>query len=555
MMNNLILIMKKQVLKALGAGVLAVLGTPAFAESNATEPQSPEQVFKSEATEATGSIAPSASTAEHQRAEQIFNDNCASCHGQDLGGYLAPPLNKDRLAGRSPTTLRSMVMTGVFDTLMPPFYGRLSEDDIRLVVNRLLTTPKLDPQWTLEDIRKSLKIHVADESSLPAKPTFAIDNLDDLIGVAARGRYGRGEGSKAVFINSATNTKVGEIPTKTAAHIIEFNPTNPRWAYVKTDTAELYKVDLYSMKVTREIKTGLNGPALGVSRDGRYLMAGSFVPHAAVLLDANTLEPLKYFKLEGVDPDGKFVTSDSGMITGTPYADAFAIALENAGQVWVVDLTQPDFPVTQITGVGHHLHDAFLSHGGRKLMVASYDDSIVAAIDLEEKKIIKKLEAGCVPHVGGGSVVKVNGRTLGFGTNIGDCAKEVVSVWNLDTMEVVKQVPVLGSTESPAAHYNAPYVAVDIVSKDRRARAIQLIDKNTLEVAKTLDVGGHAYFPEYSASGKLLYVSAGYNGDEVVAFDSNTLERVASFPMESPAGIFSRARARFMTRGLAPGDL
>jgi len=25
--------------------------------------------------------------------------------------------------------------------------------------------------------------------------------------------------------------------------------------------------------------------------------------------------------------------------------------------------------------------------------------------------------------------------------------------------------------------------------------------------------------------------------------------------LESPAGIFSRARAKFMTRGLAPGDL
>lgn len=499
-------------------------------------------------------IATEFTAADRAHGEKVFNENCASCHGQDLGGYLAPPLNKDRLAGRSVTSVRSMVMAGVFDTLMPPFYGKLSDDDIRAAVNYVLNTPKLDPQWTLEDMRQSLKVHVADEATLPAKPSYAIEDMDDLMGVAARGRYGRGKGSEAVFINSATNTRVGSVPTVTAAHIIEFSPTNPRWAYVKTDTSEVYKVDLYSMQIVREIKTGLNGPSLGISRDGRYLMAGSFVPHIAVILDANTLEPLKYFKLEGVDPDGKFVTSDSGMITGTPFADVFAIALENAGQVWIVDLKSPDFPVTQIKDVGRHLHDAFLSHGGRKLMVASYDDSIVAAIDLEERKLIKKLPAGCVPHVGGGSVVKVNGRTLGFGTNFGDCPKEVVSVWDLDTMEVVKQVPVMGGTESPAAHPNAPYVAVDIISKDRRARTVQLIDKNTLEVAKTLDVGGHAYFPEYNARGNLLYVSAGYTGDQVVAFDSNTLERVSAIGMESPAGIFSRARAKFMTRGLSPLD-
>lgn len=486
---------------------------------------------------------------------QLYEDNCASCHGSDHGGFIAPALNADTLKGRSPMALRTITMTGSFDTLMPPFYGRLSDDEIRGLVKHLQTTPKqANPAWTIDDIKASIKVYVKDESTLPAKPTYQINSMDDVIGVAARGKYGRGSGSKAVFINSVTHKQIGEIPTTTAAHIIDYNPANPRWAYVKTDTAEIFKVDLYSMQAVRSVKTGFNGPGLGVSRDGKYIMAGSYVPHNAVILDADTLEPLKTFELEGVDPDGKMVSSDSGMIIGTPFADIFAIALENAGQVWVVDLKE-GFPVTKIEKVGRHLHDAFLSHGGSKLMVASYDDSIVAAIDLKDRKIIKKLEAGCVPHVGGGSVVEVDGRTLGFGTNFGDCDKMVVSVWDLDKMEVVKQVPVDGGTESPAAHANAPYVAVDIISKDRRARTIQLIDKKTLEVVKTLDVGGHAYFPEYSADGKFLYVSAGYSGDEVVVYDSKSLKKVASVQMESPAGIFSHGRVRYMTRGLSPDEM
>ncbi|MEQ1530923.1 MAG: cytochrome D1 domain-containing protein [Methylococcales bacterium] len=486
---------------------------------------------------------------------KLYEDNCASCHGSDHGGYLAPALNSTTLKGRSPTALRTIVMAGSFDTLMPPFYNKLTDDEIRGVIKHLQTTPKLDnPAWTIDDIKNSVKVYVKDESTLPSKPTFDIDSMDNVIGVAARGKYGRGEGSKAVFINSVTHKQIGEVPTGTAAHIIDYNPANPRWAYVKTDTAEIFKVDLYSMQAVRSVKTGYNGPGMGVSRDGKYIMAGSFVPHNAVILDAETLEPLKTFELEGIDPDGKQVSSDSGMIIGTPFDDIFAIALENAGQVWVVDLKE-GFPVTRITDVGHHLHDAFLTHGGQKLMIASYDDSIVAAIDLKERKIIKKLEAGCVPHVGGGSAVVVDGRTLGFGTNFGDCDKMVVSVWDLDKMEVVKQIPVSGGTESPAAHANAPYVAVDIISKDRRARTIQLIDKKSLEVVKTLDVGGHAYFPEYSADGKFLYVSAGYSGDEVVVYDSTSLEKVASIGMESPAGIFSHGRVRYMTRGLSPDEI
>ncbi len=486
---------------------------------------------------------------------QLFQDNCASCHGSDHGGYLAPALNSSTLKGRSPTALRSLIMTGSFETLMPPFFGRLSDLEIRGLVKHIQSTPKLaNPPWTIKDMKQSLQVYIKDESSLPSAPIYKIDSTDDLIGVAARGRYGRGLGSKAVFINSKTHKIVGEILTGIAAHIIDFNPANPRWAYVKTDTAEIFKVDLYSMQAVRSIKTGFNGPGMGVSRDGKYLMAGSFVPHTAVILDADTLEPLKLFELEGVDPDGNMVSSDSGMIIGSPYADIFAIALENAGQVWVIDLKE-GFPVTKIKNVGRHLHDAFLTHKGRKLMIASYDDSIVAAIDLKTRKIIKKLKAGCVPHVGGGAAVKIDGRTLGFGTNFGTCEKTVVSVWDLDKMELVKQIPVSGGTESPAAHANAPYVAVDIITKDRRARTIQLIDKKSLEVVKTLDVGGHAYFPEYSADGKFLYVSAGYSGDEVVVYDSFSMQKVASIQMESPAGIFSRGRVKYMTRGLSTDEM
>ncbi len=493
---------------------------------------------------------------DNHAMHKLYEENCASCHGSDHGGYLAPALNSETLKGRSPTALRSLIMTGSFETLMPPFFGRLSDSEIRDMVKHLQATPKLaNPAWNIKEMKKSLKIYVRDESKLPAKPNFKIDSMDDVIGVAARGKYGRGQGSEAVFINSKTHKMIAKVPTNTAAHIIEFNPANERWAYVKTDAAEVYKVDLYTMQAVRSIKTGLNGPAIGVSRDGKYLMVGSFVPHNAVILDADTLEPLKQFELEGIDPDGKMVSSDSGMIIGTPFADIFAIALENAGQVWVVDLKE-GFPVTKIKNVGRHLHDAFLSHKGKKLMVASYDDSIVTAINLETRKIIKKLPAGCVPHVGGGSVVKVDGRTLGFGTNFGTCDDNtVVSVWDLDTMKLVKQVPVSGGTESPAAHANAPYVAVDIITKDRRARTIQLIDKKSLEVVKTLDVGGHAYFPEYSADGKYLYVSAGYAGDEVIVYDANTLKKTASIPMESPAGIFSRGRVKYMTRGLSPDEM
>jgi hypothetical protein len=172
------------------------------------------------------------------------------------------------------------------------------------------------------------------------------------------------------------------------------------------------------------------------------------------------------------------------------------------------------------------------------------------AIDLKDDKVVRDIPAGCQPHAGSGAVTEVNGRMLAFGTNMGTCKLgSVVTAWDVKDFSVVKQIPVAGATESPAAHPNAPYVAVDIIDKDKRASWIQLIDKNTLSVVKTLDVGGHAFFPNYNRTGDYLYVSSGYWGDRLKIYDSRSLELVAEHKMESPSGIFSRARTRWLTIG------
>ena len=202
-------------------------------------------------------------------AEQLFADHCAVCHGADRGGYIGPALVSQQ--------------------------------------------PKRQVSWGLEDIRRSLEVYVADETSLPATPTYPIENLDDLMAVTARGSYSAGD---------------------------------------------VLKVDLYSLQVVRKVQAGLSGTSLAVSRDGRYVAAGSFVPNTVVILDAATLAPLRLLELQGLDPDGNLVASDASMITSPPYANYFVLALEQAGQIWLIDLAG--------------------------------------------KRIVKKIPAGCKPHLGCG---------------------------------------------------------------------------------------------------------------------------------------------------------
>lgn len=498
-------------------------------------------------------------------AEQLFADNCAVCHGADRGGYIGPALNSDETK-LSREQVSAKIIEGGVTTLMPqhPVWPKkLSGKERELLAELITSQPKRALSWELDEIRNSLEVLVADESRLPRKPTYSIENIDDLMVIMGRGRFAAGDESKVVFFNGKTHKKVGEVATGYAPHLLDFHPKQARWAYVRDDIGYIHKIDLYSLQTVRKIRAGLSGTSLAVSRDGRYLAAGSFVPNTAVIMDAMSLRPLKLIELRGLDPDGKMVEADSGMITGTPYADVFVIALEQAGQIWIIDLTEDDMPVTAITDVGRHLHDAFLSPDGRYIVVSSYDDNINAVIDLDKKRLLKKIPAGCQPHLGSGAVVRSHGRLLGIGTNIGTtpCEPHEVTVFDMESFEVVKHIPVIGPTESPAAHPAAPYIVVDIVGTGPNANKIQFIDKETLKVVETLTVAGtlgHSHFPEYTADGKYLYISvgiggdriAGFDGDQLLVYDAHTLKKVKTISIEVPAGVFSHIRARTVVVGL-----
>ncbi len=157
-----------------------------------------------------------------------------------------------------------------------------------LVTKRL----KSSMSWGLSEIENSLEVFVADETSLPDKPAYPIENLDDLMAEMARGRFATGDEAGVVFIDGRTNKKVGVVPVGFAPYLMDFHPGQERWAYVRDDMGYLMKIDLYSLKIVRRARAGLNGTSLAVSRDGRYLAAGSYVPNTVVIRDAATQKPL-----------------------------------------------------------------------------------------------------------------------------------------------------------------------------------------------------------------------------------------------------------------------
>ncbi|MBS0493811.1 MAG: c-type cytochrome [Proteobacteria bacterium] len=485
-------------------------------------------------------------------ARKLYEDNCAGCHQSGrVGTRFVPPLVKERLGALSNNAVSTMIKTGIPGTLMPPWVGRLSDQEIGAIANLIRTESAERLTWTLDEAKASVKVLV-DERTLPSAPSYAADVMD-LIAVMQRGRNAQAPEARVVFFDGATNQKVAEVPTWHAPHILRYHPSNPRWAYVKTDTAEIYKIDLYSMQAVRSVKTALSGPFMAVSWDGKWIAAGSIVPGDIMILNAETLEPVKQINLEGMNPTGGRLAggapggSYSGAVTASSASgNVFTVAARFLGEVWIIEPNKPGMPITKIDTkkpgeTSSYLYDAFTSADQRYLFLTDRkpNDKVVV-IDLEEKKLVTDIPAGCNAHAGSGGMLKTDdGRELYFSSNGGSCEKgTVVTVWDGKDFSLVKQIKTSNSTSSVAIHPKAPYIVVDITDNGY----LELIDKKTLEVVRQVPVGGVTNYPEYTRDGRFLYIAAGYFGDHMRIFDSKTFEKVAEYRMPSPGGTFAHAR-------------
>lgn len=72
----------------------------------------------------------------------------------------------------------------------------------------------------------------------------------------------------------------------------------------------------------------------------------------------------------------------------------FLIALKEAGQVWRIDYSKPDFPVEKLANAGRILHDGFLRSDDKRFYLASQTDNWIAVIDLENMEVVRAAQFG-----------------------------------------------------------------------------------------------------------------------------------------------------------------
>ncbi len=426
---------------------------------------------------------------------EVYEKECQGCHGPIHQGGVGSDLRPGALKKQERHVLRDAIIAGVPNTAMPQWDHMFSKDDADGMVDWLMgwednTNYKLDFKqihgtWT----------KLADREELAKKYPKSHDTKSVLDITFATER----DASLVDFIDSTNGKVLSRHKAGFAVHVTVTNKKNPRYAYSISRSGRLTMFDIAApgQPALASVQVGFESRGLAVSPDGKYVIAGNYTPGGAVLCDAMTLEPLKAYDTSAViNMKGQIEASRVASLADTPYGPYFAMALKDAGRVYIIDYSKPDFPIVgDVPNIGEVLHDAFLNEDegkdfGRYYMIASQGSDVMGIVDYKEKNLAAKVYTGkkSKPHPGQGSswFNKKMGKQLHATVTMNQGS---VVIWD-SNWEIVKKVETSGGGLFIGTAPHTPYLWADtVLGKPATYNEVHLINKETLVTDRIVKVG------------------------------------------------------------------
>jgi protein NirF len=317
-----------------------------------------------------------------------------------------------------------------------------------------------------------------------------------------------------------------------------------RHAYVLGREATVSKIDLYTLRVVRQVKAGDWSIGGAMTADGKHVAISNYVPGEVRILDAETLDTVARIPAERAMPDGTRKPSRVAGLVDAP-GNLLLFGLMDVDGVWVVDAGKPGFPVVRrFWDAGVTPYDALITPEGRDYLVGFLGSSWMGRVDTwrldRVERILAEQGAGTeavplwkVPHLKGWALA----GTLAF---LPALKREVALVYSARDWTPVATVPLSGTALYTVVRPDRRQVWADIVGKN--GDLIDVIDVEGLKVVRTLRPGPGATHPQFTPKGDAAYVSL-MDGGKVVVYDTATFEVIAEFPARRPSGIFFADRA------------
>ncbi len=465
--------------------------------------------------------------------DALYQQHCASCHGENRLGGMGPALLPENLKRLRKKKAINVIANGRAATQMPAFANKISAKDIQSLVNYVYTPLPYIPKWGMNEIKKSHLIHFK-PGSLGDKPVFKADMLNLFIVVELGDHH-------ATLLDGDRFEPIHRFKTRFALHGGPKYSPDGRYVYFASRDGWISKYDIYNLKTVVEIKAGINTRNLAVSGDGKSVLVGNYLPHNLVVLDAENLKPIKVIPVK--DMNGKS-SRVSAVYTATP-RNSFIAALKDIPEVWEIYYNdkhdkniedKTNFSIRRIK-LDDYLDDFQFDQSYTHIMGTGRNNKNGQVIDLNLGHKVADLELTGLPHLASGITWQYKGKMIMASPNI---KKSEISIIDMTTWKTIKKIKTLGPGFFMRSHENSRYAWADVFFGPNK-EAVHIIDKETLEIVKTLkpSPGKNAAHVEFDRYGKHVLLSVWDMDGELIIYDANTLKEIKRLPMKKPSGKYN----------------
>jgi nitrite reductase (NO-forming)/hydroxylamine reductase len=346
---------------------------------------------------------PKMTQAEFDIATQVYFERCAGCHGVLRKGATGKALTPDITREKGPDYLKALITYGSAAG-MPNWgtSGDLSDEQIDIMARYLQHEPPAPPEFGLPEMTASWNLIIKPEDR-PTAPQHD-RNIENFFSVTLR------DAGQVAIIDGDTKEIFSIVPTGYAVHISRPSASG-RYMYTIGRDAKVDMIDLWMSppKVVATIKVGLEARSVETSKfkgyEDKYAIAGAYWPPQFVIMDADTLAPMKIVSTRGMTVDTQEYHPEPRVaaIVASHEHPEFIVNVKETGKILLVNYEDPENLSVTTIGAARFLHDGGWDSSKRYFLTAANQSNKVAVIDSRERKLVALTDVTKIPHPGRGA--------------------------------------------------------------------------------------------------------------------------------------------------------
>ncbi len=318
-----------------------------------------------------------------------------------------------------------------------------------------------------------------------------------------------------------------------------------RYAFVFGRDGGLTKIDLLKGNIAKRIMQSGNSIGGAISQDGQYVAVSNYEPGGVNIFTMNDLSLVA--NIPALYGESNMASKTVGLVDAP--GNQFIFSLYDGNEIWQVQMDKktgkPDADIKKYHNAGKAPYDALISSNGRYYIAGLFGEDGLSLIDLwhPEKGITKilshygkgqkKLPVYKMPHLEGWAIAGKHAFLPAVGLH------EVLVV-DTGTWKEVTRIKVHSQPVFAMASPDDRQIWVNFAFPDNNT--LQVIDSESFKIIKQFQPGKGILHMEFTPRSEHVWVSV-RDIDEIIIYDTQTLEEIKRLPAKKPSGIFFTSRA------------